>query len=329
MKRFLLFIIVALNWILLYPQEISVKAWLDTSKIYIGDQVNYNISISQPENLSIGFIPPADTLTGSVQIISATIPDTVNTGKGFININSSFLITSFDTGSFDIPPVYAELADSNGVVRFFSDYSHLDVVRSNITLNDTTDVIFDIVGPIREKLGLREILPWIFLIIVTGLLVYYVVKRFKQRALKKSDSIISRIPGEPIHITILRELDRLEKQKLWQDGHIKEFYTRLTDILRNFIQLKYYIPALEMTSSETIDSLNGTGSEEKENIDRINEILTTADLSKFARFIPPPEISGKMVDQARLFVRTSCKNSEGDKVDEKVTATESKEVKDE
>ncbi|MEZ5000371.1 MAG: hypothetical protein R2727_06885 [Bacteroidales bacterium] len=74
---------------LVYPQDIS-KAWLDSSEIYIGDQVNYNIRITQPENVSLKFTPPADTLTGTVEIITFSAPDTVRGRRGSLILTQVF-----------------------------------------------------------------------------------------------------------------------------------------------------------------------------------------------------------------------------------------------
>lgn len=316
MRRILSVFLVVLYGSLLSAQDVEVKAWIDSSRIYIGDQVYYNIQVDQPAGLKLSLDREVDTLVDLVKIISATTPDTIQYGDDRIKVSLRYLITSFDSGSYDIPPFYAEIYSGGDTIRFYSDYVHLDVFRTGIALSDTTDVIFDIIAPLREKITAGELLPWIFLAIFIAAVTLFVIKRVMAARSKDATGEKNSIPVEPIHIMILRELDKLERHRLWQKGEIKEFYSRLTEILRRFIEIKYTVSSLEMTTSETLDALEVQGVERDENYNRLKDILTTADLSKFAKYLPGALVNEGMIEIARLYVRTSCKAYEQNEVPE-------------
>jgi hypothetical protein len=305
MRRILLYLFIFIS-IAVEAQEITVKTWLDTSTIYIGDQIFYNIEINQPDSFKLSAVFPADTLVNGVMIVSQSQPDTIDDSNLGFTILSKQLITSFDSGKYEIPPFFVEYFDGNSRVRYYSDYTYLNVLRTNISPADSTE-IFDIVGPYSEKITPAEILPWSILIIfliVAGWLLY---RRLSMRRGEVDPNQAGNIPQEPIHIIILRDLDKLDRLELWQKGNIKEFYSRLTDILRHFLELKYNIPALEMTTSEIMQTITGRRLLSDTNKDDLNEILSIADLSKFAKYAPGAEINSRMISRSKDLVNRCCK----------------------
>jgi hypothetical protein len=289
------------------PQDVSVNAWVDTNKILIGDQLFYNVEVKQPAGKELAISQLRDTLIQNIDILKFIGPDTITSDSGMLKISSRYLITSFDSGAYDIPPYYVELSDSGKIVRFYSDYTHLDVMRTNVAPTDSTDVIFDIAAPYHESVSFKELMPWIVGIIFLILVAYLIIRRIKSRKQKTRPEDLTRIPGEPINITILKELDKLERKKHIEKGEIKQFYISLTEILRKYIFLRYNIFSFEMTTSETLSSLISSGFVKDANFSRLENIFTTADFVKFAKYIPPTEVSSEMIDNSRLFVREDTK----------------------
>ncbi|HUS86265.1 MAG TPA: hypothetical protein VMW76_03410 [Bacteroidales bacterium] len=309
MRRFCASILFVLLPACLNAQEISVKSWVDSSRIFIGDQVFYNIEILQPPETKL-FVPiQQDTLIDKIEVLSTSIPDTSLISNDQVKIIYRQLITSFDTGRYEIPPFYVELKTNFGVQRFFSGYSVLDVLRVDITPSDTTDVIFDIIGPRKAPITAGEILPWILLAILVVLIAYRTYKYITGRE-KKLEDDRSNMPTEPMHIIALRELDKLEKLKLWEKGEVKKHYSMLTETVRRYLDRRYLINSMEMTSSETLDSLKDIGFGNKE-MTRILEVLFfNADLSKFARYVPDNEYNRMSIDHARHFIKETFRLSE-------------------
>jgi hypothetical protein len=290
-------------------QEVNVKAWFDTTRILIGDQVNYNIELNHNKGLNIIYPELNDTIAKGIEILESEGPDTISNTDENIRVMMKYLVTSFDTGFYEVRPVYAESQSSTGVLRYYSDYTALEVIRTNIAPADSTDVIFDIIGPRKAGITVMEVLPWVLLFLVLAAMSFFVYRYYgKRKAMVKEE--LSKLPDEPIHIIALREFDKLEKKELWQKSQHKEFYSVLTEILRTYIDRRYSIASLEMTSSETLQSLLNTGFKNRELYNVLQDILTRADLSKFAKFKPADEENIESLNNARHFVKMTYRRAE-------------------
>jgi hypothetical protein len=86
----------------------------------------------------------------------------------------------------------------------------------------------------------------------------------------------------PPHQVAMDEIERIKSERKWAEEDSKEYYTLLTDTLRNYIRDRYGFNAMEMTSSEIIDRLISENNQEA--LDELREIFRTADLVKFAKW---------------------------------------------
>ncbi|MBK7480262.1 MAG: hypothetical protein IPI69_11465 [Bacteroidales bacterium] len=93
---------------------------------------------------------------------------------------------------------------------------------------------------------------------------------------------------EPAHVIAFRELELLRDEQLWQKGETKRYYTRLTEIIRQYLENRYGVNSLELTTSETLEALLKTGFKKNELYKRLRSVLNQADLVKFAKYKPDP-----------------------------------------
>jgi hypothetical protein len=320
MRKLFSFIAAIFLCLSLGGQDVKVEARLDSSNIYIGDQVDYSVTISQPAGISLLIPSYTDTLHNGLEILSQSEIDSSYSESGELVLKKTYTITSFDTGYYQIPPFYTEYQTKQGKKAFYSDYVPLRVNRVDIAPPDSSDVIFDITGPGKVGYGAEEILPWVFLVlvaIVAGWLIYRYLPRKKEKKEERGPPI----PDEPVHIIVFRELDKLEKKGLWQAGKIKEFYSELTDILRYYLEIRYGIPAPEMTTEEIITGLTRKDIGDDQ-ILRLKKILQNADLSKFAKYRHGREINSIAIPEGREFVKATY-------IRENLTEKEGKEAYDE
>lgn len=286
---------------LMMAQEVSVMAVLDTSSIYIGDQVNYTVTVEQPAGLVLGLKPLKDTLAGRVEIIAGPETDTLILPGDRLRYTGRYVVTSFDSGRYEIPPYYAELSDRNGIKRYYSDYSFLEVMRVKIAPQDTSAAIFDIIDPYRAPVTIGELLPWILLAIVAAAAVWGAVMLFRKlRKTKTAPEII--INPDPAHVIAFRELEQLKNEQLWQKGEIKMYYSRLTEILRRYLENRYQVYSMEMTTAETLEVLVRNGFRRDEQYSKLKSVLTGADLVKFAKYKPEPYENDQYYTDAWNFV---------------------------
>jgi hypothetical protein len=129
----------------------------------------------------------------------------------------------------------------------------------------------------------------IFLIVVIclfliALFIFIYIFFFKKEPKKEEEKVhaITKLP----HQIALEKLEEIRLEKIWQQGRTKEYYTQITDVLREYIEKRFLVNTLEKTSSEIIDSLQFARKEHPEQILNLQKILTTSDLVKFAKLIP-------------------------------------------
>jgi hypothetical protein len=319
MKRLpviLLYIYVTL--VPLKGQEVNVTAGFDTSRIYLGDQINFTITIDKPISYLLAIPVFKDTLYRNIEILKGPSIDTSNLKDGRIRISEKYLVTSFDSGFYQVPPVYAELRSENGLKRFYSDYSRLEVIRVKIAPADTTLKIFDIIKPYKAPLTAGEVLPWVFLFFLIFSGIWYLVSFIKKYRARKSGEVPLPDP-DPAHIIAFRELEQLKEEKLWQKGEIKKYYTRLTEIIRQYLDNRYMISSMELTTVETLAELTRSGFKEDETYRKLRTILTGADLVKFAKYNPEPSENELHFDFAWAFVTATM-------IKEEITVTTSVQV---
>ena len=175
------------NYFFFIGQDVKITTSFDSTKIYIGDQIKYTITIDKPANLKLTLPLFKDTLCKNIEILSGPKVDTLSVQNGRIKIIQKYLITSFDSGRYQVPPVFAEAKNEGGLKRFYSDYSMLEVMRVKIAPADTTAKIFDIIKPYKAPLTIGEVLPWILIISLAGIIAWYAIRFF--RKFKKSGTV--------------------------------------------------------------------------------------------------------------------------------------------
>ena len=147
MKRLFFSIILAAAICVANAQKVSVTSSFDSTKIYLGDQINYTVTVEQPADQQLMIPVLRDSLCKNIDILAGPAVDTIKEQDGNIKVIQKYLITSYDSGFYQVPPVYAEVKTEGGIKRFYSDYARLRVMRVRIAPRDTTAKIFDIVGP--------------------------------------------------------------------------------------------------------------------------------------------------------------------------------------
>jgi hypothetical protein len=285
-----------------FSQAAMVDARLDTTAILIGDQTGMTLSFTAPAGTVVEWPALPDTLMQSIQVIRrGKIDTTFSADKRSVTLNQKFTITSFDTGFYSIPqiPVYFKTPPDTTSQREASPMLFLKVSTLPV---DTTKAIKPIIGPMKAPLTFREILPWILLALGVVVIILAVIWYIRRR--RKNKPIIDlrlKVQLKP-HEIALKELNELRGKKLYQSGHVKQFHTEVTDILRKYIEERFLVPALESTTDEIITELTRTGMVEQSDMGILRKILVLADLVKFAKANPIPEENEESVSSAEKFV---------------------------
>lgn len=279
-------------------QNITADAKLDSLTIRIGDQTKLRLIVHQPAKEKVNFPNLTDTISGKVPIVSSrmdTITDKDNRGQ--ITVIKSYIITSFDQGTYTIPSY--NIGSSAGVLTT----PQLTLMVQTVKV-DTTKAIYDIKQPIAVTYNFFDWLKdhkwWVLLaafIIGAGLYLFFYLKN-KPKQVKEVKPVE---PAVPAHVMALTKLQQLRERKLWQQEAVKEYHSELTDILREYLERRYEIKTHERTTEEIIASLKHMAISNEYRL-KLNEVLTLADLVKFAKAKPLPVDNELSMENAIAFV---------------------------
>ena len=277
---------------------------LDSSSIKIGERVQLRLNVALPKTATIYWPAIADTLTSKIEVANKTKVDTNSTSRQeFVNYSQNLLITSFDTGFHYIPPftVYYSYSGDTSRHLLLTDAVYLKVRTVEV---DTTRAIRDIHGPIQAPLTFSEIAPYLGAIAIVGLIIGLIWYYFwRKRMNKPLFPMLAKVVGPPWEIA-LQNLVLLDDKKLWQNGKIKEYYSELTDILRQYLFQQHGIEAMEMITSEILVAYDSAGLQ-PEGRAILSSILVQADYTKFAKAIPQRSENELSMTYAKQFIETT------------------------
>ena len=277
---------------------IEVKSIVDTSHITIGDRITYTLSIDHVDTMRVEK-PGEGVHLGQFEIKDYKIYDPVRQ-EGRILEKFEYVISVFDTGTFVIPPFPVAYFPNDSL----GDYKLIEASAITIyvesVIQDEERQLRDIKPPIDIPYDYFLLFSVISSIILIGALVYLGYRLYLKR--KETGYFIKTPePQRPAHEVALESLEELLKKDLLSDGLIKEFYSDISEIIRRYIEGRYFIPALEETSREILIELNGQDISE-EMLLKAKESLELSDLVKFAKYKPSDEENQNVVSWTKEFV---------------------------
>jgi hypothetical protein len=293
----------------LSAQEIKAEVKLDTNRIVIGDQVTINLSLRLPKSYPFRWTALPDTLAGKIEIVSKSAIDTiVSADSKNITLNQHLTITAFDSGYYAIPPFSFAYHKPGDTTTLFAETEALLLNVTTVAV-DTTKAIKDIKPLMGVPITFGEILPWLGGALALAGIIAFIVYYFKRRrkALPLFNFPVK--PPLPPHEKAFIALEELKNKKLWQTGFVKDYHTAVTDIIRQYIEERFFINAVEMTSDEILWAVKGNNFP-MEIADKLREILVIADLVKFAKEMPLSLHNEQSMAYAFDFVRATLPATE-------------------
>ena len=270
----------------LMSQDIKSFVELDTDDILIGDHIHLRIYVSAPKENKIIWPVFSDTLSKDIEILEKSDIDTIEQDNTIYTYTQRLKLIIFDSGYYYIPPIRFYYNSDSDTALYYFESDPIPLTVSTIHV-DTSQDIKDIKDPLTAPLTFMEVLPWILIALAVAVFAYFIYYYLRRRKQEKPLLFIKPKPKIPPHRKALDDLEKLKAEKLWQNGKVKDYHTRLTDIIRIYIEERYSVMAVEMTTNEIIDGLQRTGVG-KTAIEKLNHILVLADFVKFAKLQPLP-----------------------------------------
>ncbi len=285
LEKLILFLIIIVSASTSYSQEVGAKAKLDTAEILIGDQINLQLIVTVPENANIAWPFIEDTLSRNIEIINTSPIDTI-LHDGLLSLKQNILITSFDSGEFSIRPFEFLYMDEEDTIPL-KIFSLPQLLKVNTIDIDTAKAIKPIKAPLGAPVSFNEVYPWVLLGLGIIGLIWFLIYYLKKRRKKEPIFLSKPKPKLPPHVVALNGLEELKHKKLWQNGKFKEYYTGMTDLIRQYIEDRFDVQAVEMTTDEIMSGLKRK-EVNKDVFDKLFQTLKLADMVKFAKEKPMP-----------------------------------------
>ena len=280
-----------------YSGYTQITAGFSLKSIRIGEQVQLTF-----KNLPDGDIlwpSIKDTLTEKVEVIDSVIEK--KDGK---IINKTYTITSFDSGYYALKPL---LFFINGAP-----------VETNALLLEVHTVEVDTTKEIKDIKTIKKInyngginnqsesglskYWYIFVAIVVAVGLIFIWWYYKGKHKKNSEENKIELP---LHIQLINSLNEIKEKQILQKTGVKPYYTAITDLLRDYLEKRYGVDALEQTSYQLLNNLKTSGIS-AEAFEILRSILQTADMVKFAKANPDVYECEAVLDNAKRFAQITA-----------------------
>ena len=266
-------------------QNVEAEGKVNSTDVQVGKPFTLDLSLKVPYGWFVEWNDFAiDTLSEQIDIIKRGNVERTADADSNVIVRQQLTLMTFDTGQIQLPSVgltYAQSFDDPNRLLAYTD--PIDLYSTTITV-DTTLAYKPIVEPIAAPIRIKEVFPWILAVLLAALLglgIWFFVKRRKAHV--DEDGNIVRGPVIPPYDKAVDDLKRLREEKMWQSGKVKEYFSTLTDIAREYIEGQFGVNAVEMTTDDILEEIKSLHFS-KETYNKLKDTMEVADLVKFAKY---------------------------------------------
>ena len=283
-KSILMFICISLSFFL-FPlsavkAQVSVEAEIDSIQIFVGQQAHVTLRATAKENAKVEFpqFKPMQYVTPGVEVLDSRELENKQQDNGYVTRSMVYTMTSFDDTLYYIPPMKVKIDGKP--------YESKSLALKVLTIEVDTLHADQFFGPKDVQDNPFQWSDWslpfwlsVLMLLLLALGYYLYLRLRDNKPIITHIRIVKRLLP---HQKAMKEIEQIKADKMVTSENQKEYYTKLTETLRRYIEERYGFSAMEMTSSEIIDRLMSTG--DQQSLDELRQLFTTADLVKFAKY---------------------------------------------
>jgi hypothetical protein len=282
---------------------LSFTVEVGPKRAWVGDPLTVELRVETPDGYVVQF--PGEADLGELHVRDVDTADPRPRAEGGLAWRKTYTAESLTAGVVEVPALavkYAREPTEAGVEPVFehelvSDSLQVDVL-SALTTQDSVFEPRDITGtllPPREPLSPRVWAAIIGASLVGLVAIGALVLWLRKRAQRLPPPILP-------EVWALRALAELQAANLIEGGRAKEFYYRLSEIVRVYIERKFGLAAPEMTTEEFLSTLARGGGVLPYDSDRLRDFLQACDLVKYAALTPLEQEPESALGTARAFI---------------------------
>jgi len=281
--------------------SIALSVEIDTLQTTIGYPISYRLNVSHPDTNLIDF--PNLRFNDNLQLQSSSFSPNRN------NFEANLELVFWDTGYIVIPEIEINILNLDSVKLYSinSDSIIVEVVsvkEKNMNLSPGSDGILPIKGPV--KVQTYEDLYLALKIITLAIIAYGIISLWKKRSKKELEKVDRSNYVMPTNIALMK-LEKLKKFELSSEVSKKDFFVKISLILREYIENSFFIRALEMTTEDISDNYD-LFPFDSDLVTELTSILQRADMVKYAKEKKDREQCMKYLKRSISFVKISSKN---------------------
>ena len=283
-----------------------IKPVTPRDSILVADRLLYGFELDNvPDSTVLAFPKVANPFMQDVLALPMWQVDTVKVQKikadnsRLLNIRAAISIQPFEEGTYELPPLFVQRIHKDGTVDTLQ-FDRQTIEVFTMPVDTATFVPHDLRKQAGYPLTAAEVMPWVMGFWALALLVIGLVAWLRSRRRNADGPAFQ----EPAHITALRKLDKYRGDKFWAPDKQKQFYSGVTDALREYIVSRYGVGAMEMTTAEIFEGLRGTDIP-ADLYQEMKDLFERADFVKFAKYVASPEDNATVLPQAVRFVTST------------------------
>lgn len=280
--------------------QVGAKATIDSASMFVGGKRTIHLRVNYVPGIRLlePGIHAIDT-SEAIELLSSTPWDTTLSNGNAIVLEKDLLLTAWDSGYFELPPIPVAYAVQSGIDTVFTQPLTLQVY---LTPPDTA-ALMPLKPIIGEPLKAEDFIPYLIGLLAAiafSAILWGILRRKKQAP--EAPPPPAPVAVQP-HALALEKYRQLEEAQLWQKGLVKEYHTQLTFILREYLEARFGILALESATSEIAEQMEHKVPETLRG--EMTALLNTSDMVKFAKAEPPDSIHPQLLDNARKFINST------------------------
>jgi hypothetical protein len=275
-----------------------IRAEVDTTVVTVGDPVTLRISVDHAPGSTVAWPDSLDLSPFEVLGERASGPGTrVEVSRSSLTVT----VAAYRLGDLEIPSVPVVLVGAQGDSTALAT-NPFGIRVESVGLDEGED-IRGLKGPMGIPLSPLRIALWTMALLLAVGLALAVYRRLARREVGPGTSAPA-VPSRPPHEVALEALAQLESSPLLDRGEVKEYHIRVSEILRRYVEGRFGVQALEMTTRDILTGMERAGLAAPLR-QRFRSFLDRCDMVKFAKHRPDAEASRAVLATGRNLVEVT------------------------